>query len=462
MNNQQPEIKHRQITENRLQPLILRFAAPTTVGMLVIALYSLADAYFVSALGTEASAAVGVSFSIQVLLQAVGYTLGMGAGSLISRSLGKKEPHIACVYARVSFWLSLIIGTLIAGIGIAFGGAIIRFLGATDSIYKEAMSYARFLFLSSPFMCATFVLSQLLRAEGKTVYSMAGLAGGSFLNIVLDCLFINKTEMGIAGASLATLISQIVSTLILVSAYILKQSQLSLFVRPKIQNLKKAGTVITNGLPSAARQGLTTLATILLNRAAGQWGDAALAAITIVVRLFLLAFSVCLGIGQGMMPIIGYNYGCRKTDRVRFTYRFSVLLSTASMLLIGIVMFVWAPAFIALFRNDAEVIAIGAVALRAQSTVMALHGVITCTIMLLQAIGKQVPATLLACARQGIFFLPLIFVLPYCFGVKSVIYVQPIADALTFLFALFFVVYISKLLKQKHSERSPKNGRQAE
>lgn len=454
MNLQKAESQHKIMTETGIRPLILRFGAPTMVGLVVIALYSLADAFFVSELGTAAGAAVGVTFAITALLQAVGYTLGLGAGSLMSRSLGSRKGDEASAYAKIAFWLSLFAGSVIMSVGLFWGGPVIRFLGANESIYPLALAYSHYLFLSAPFMCGTFVLSQLLRAEGKALYSMFGLVGGSLLNIILDPLLITTLHMGIAGASCATLISQLVSFLILLSAYLFHHSQIRLFRKFSLRDFAKSGKILVTGLPSSFRQGLIALSTILLNHATAPWSDAAVAAVSVVTRLFLLVFAVCLGVGQGMMPVAGYNYGSEKYDRVLSAYRFSMLLATFLMLVISIPMMIFAPQLIGFFRNDREVIAIGTVALRAQSAVLVLHGLITCTILILQALGKSFSASLLASARQGVFFLPLIFLLPSYFGIESVIFVQPIADGLTFLFAIPFAVHATKHLKQKTAEGS--------
>ena len=457
MNTERSRIGHRKMTEGNIRTLILKFAAPTTVGMIVIALYSLADAYFVSELGTSAGAAVGVTFAIQALLQAIGYTLGMGAGSLMSRCLGERKNEDATKYAMIAFFFSVASGLLVAVIGIVFGGPIIRLLGATDSIYPYAMSYARYLFLSAPFACVTYVVSQLLRAEGKVIYSMVGLASGSVLNIILDPILIKRLGLGISGASLATLISQAVSTLILLSAYIFPKDHIELFQKIKLSDFRKISSILFVGTPSAFRQGLTAVATVMLNHAAAVWGDAAVAAISVVTRLFLLAFSLCLGVGQGMMPVVGYNFGSQRHDRVRSAYSFSVLLSSAAMLTISIPALIWSSQLIAFFRNDPAVIAIGKNALRVQAIVFVLHGAITCTIMMLQAIGRPIAAAILACARQGLFFFPLVFFLPSAFGIKAVIYVQPVADALTFLLALPFLFTLLRNLqtsKEKAAKQS--------
>ncbi|MBQ8310273.1 MAG: MATE family efflux transporter [Clostridia bacterium] len=432
---------HRAMTRGRIGPLILKLAIPNTVGLLVISAYSLADSYFVSELGTEASAAVGVTFSLHVLIQAVGYTLGMGAGSLLSRSMGKQKIAEASQYALAAILLSLLCGGAISASGLAFRDPLLRLLGATEAVYPLASAYITPLLWSAPAMCASFVFSQLLRAEGRAVYSMLGLAVGSGLNIALDPLFINVLDFGIAGAAIATLISQCVSALFLVCAYPLHHSHLQPFEKIRLSALLDTGKILVAGLPSLFRQGFSGVAAILLNRAAASSGDAAVAAMSLVSRIFILVFSLCLGIAQGMMPVAGYNHGAGNHERIRRAYLFSMIASTAVMLLISIPLFLFSPQILAWFRDDPKLIEIGAFALRAQSVVLFTHGTVTSTILLLQAIGHPYLGTLLAAARQGIFFLPLIFLLPVQWELTGVELTQPTADALTLLFAIPFVLF---------------------
>ncbi len=443
------------MTEAPIEKLIFQFAVPSAIGMAVVALYSLADAFYVARLGTEAGAAVGVSFAIQAFLQAVGYTLGMGAGSLLSRALGRREDQVASGYTRIAFSLSLILGTLIGGIGLLISTPLLKFLGADATVLPYALAYVRNLFFAAPFMCGVFVLSQLLRAEGCAVYSMVGLTFGSLLNIILDPLLISR--MGISGASAATLISQATSLGVLLSAYLFHHSRISLFEKSNDYRIREIARIFYIGMPSALRQGLIVLATVLLNRAAGEWSAEALTAISVVSRLFLLAFSFCLGVGQGMMPIVGYNYGNRTLHRVRRAYRFSIQVSTLGMLLLGLVMIIWASPLIAFFRNDPAVIEIGVVALRAQGGVLVFHGLITCTILLAQALGRPLSASILAGARQGFFFVPMLYLLPRMIGPLGLLLVQPAADLLTFFLAIPFALVFSKRLK-KDSAVSPAMG----
>ena len=440
MNAKISKKQHRRMTEAPIPRLILTLSLPTTVSMAVIALYTLADSYFVASLGTAAGAAVGVVFAIHVLIQAVGYTLGMGGGSLISRCLGKKETKEAGEYARAALLFGLLIGGVITALSLIFRHHLIAFLGATESIYQYALDYSIPLFWSAVPMCGSFVLSQLLRAEGKAIWSMTGLVVGGLCNVLLDPLLIHTLGMGIAGASMATLISQILSFLVLLSAYLFKKSQLNLFVKLDLSVFSKLGKILVTGLPSLLRQGLSGVATVLLNHAAAPHGDAALTAISVVNRLFLLVFSICLGFGQGLMPVVGYNYGSGNLDRVKKAYRFSLLSATGILLAVSLPLGIFAPRVIGFFRDDAEVVRIGAYALRLLCAVLFTHGIVTCTIMFLQALGRSTPATVLASARQGLFFLPLIFLLPTQFGLLGLLLTQPLADLLTGIFAVFFAV----------------------
>ncbi len=429
------DARYQKMTTAPVAKTILELSIPNTLGLLVIAAYSLADSFFVSELGTAAGAAIGVVFPLPVLIQAVGYTLGLGAGSRLSRALGKKETETASTLAASAILWSLILGCGISALGLWKEEALLRFFGASDEVMPLSLAYLTPLLWAVPFLCVTFVLSQLLRAEGLATYSMIGLSAGSICNIVLDPILISKVGMGIAGASTATLISQIVSALILFSAYLFRKSALQPFANLRIRTLLYFGKICVTGLPSLFRQGLAGVATILINHAARAYSDAAVLALSLVARVFLLVFSLCLGIGQGMMPVVGYSHGAGNQERQTDAYRFATRLASATMFAISLPLLIWAPEVIGLFRNDGEVVQIGAFALRVQCAILFTHGLVTCTILYLQAVGRAFLSAFLAAARQGFFFLPLVFLLPMKFGLLGLCLAQPVADALTFLFA---------------------------
>lgn len=434
--------KTEKILRQKIPGLILCFSVPTTLAVLCSTAYSLADAFFVSRCGSAAGAAVAVTFPIQAAIQTVGYTLGLGASCLVSRSLGEKNTENAGKYVTVSFCLSLIFGAVILLSGLLFPLPILRFLGSTEESLTTAAEYAGNLFLSAPLLCASFVLSQTLRAEGKVTYSMVGLGCGYLLNILLDPLLIDVCGLGVRGASLATLISQVIAFAVLLCAYLFRVSGLCLFRCSLKNGIRDIGRIFLYGIPSLFRQGFSASSAILINRCARASGEAALTAFSVVNRVFLLIYGLCLGIAQGMQPIAGINFGAKKRTRVRAAYLFSVGFAAVILLSVSIPAFIFAPFWVSLFGGDAETVRIGAQALRYQSVVMVLHAGVTVTNLLCGSIGHPVAASIIAAARQGFFFFPLIFLLPRVWGLTGIALTQPIADVLTALLTVPFVIWI--------------------
>lgn len=464
------EIQHRKMTQTPIPRLIIRLGIPTTVSMLITSLYNMADTYFVSQIGTSAGGAVGVVFSLMAIFQAVGFTLGTGAGSLLSRKLGEKDKKAADVYVSSAFYAAILLGVVIAVLGSVFIRPLMRVLGATETILPFAVDYGRYIVYGAPVFCASFVLNNALRSEGRAALAMAGLCTGGLLNIALDPLFIYTLGMGIAGAAVATLVSQCVSFLILLSMFLFKKSLLSLHPHNISRSVRTYVQIVTVGFPSFCRQGLASLSTVLLNRQAATFGfaegmarfaepvaakafaDAAVAAMSVVNKVFMFMLCLALGVGQGFMPVAGYNYGAQKFDRVRKAYRFTVLLSLALMSVLAVVIFVFSPQLVALFRReDPSVIEIGALAMRFQCAAMPLQTLIVPTNMLHQSTGKSAQATFLSLCRQGIFFVPLIMVLPRLFGLAGVQMTQSVSDALTFLVSIPFAVCFFKKLGREQS-----------
>ena len=425
--------------------LVLSLAVPATAALLVSAGCGIVDAWFVSRLGTSAGGAVGIAFAVTALIQAIGYTLGTGAASLISRALGAGDLESACFFASLSFFLSLALGGAVALAGMLRPAPIIRFLGASEGIFPYARAYARFLFPSAPLMCGAFVLNNLLRAEGQVRFAMIGTVAGNLLNVALVPLLLFRFSMGISGASLALLLSQALTFLLLLSRYLFGKTQVSLRPRRAAHPFRGLRSLLLIGSPSLFRQGLAGVASALLLRGARRFGDAAAAAVSVNARIFLYSF--CLGIGQGMMPAAGYNSGAGRPERVLSLARFSLILATAVMLVLSVPTGILAPRIIGLFRPDPEVIRVGAFLLRAQCAVFFLHGIIAVTNMLLQALGKAFPAALIAAARQGFCFLPAVLLLPRVWGLTGLCLAQAVADGLTFLLTLPFLVITLRRLR---------------
>jgi putative MATE family efflux protein len=441
------------MTEAPVGGLIVSLAIPTIVSMMVSAIYNMADTYFVSKLGTSASAAVGVVFSLMAIIQAVGFTIGMGSGGWISRLLGARKLDEASGVAAAGFYSSIAFGLLLTVLGLAFLDPLMRLLGATETIAPYARDYAAYILYAAPIMTASFVLNNILRAEGRARFAMIGIAAGGILNCGLDPLFIFGFGMGIAGAAIATAISQLVSFLLLLAASLRGKTATKLGIRRLPSGAVTYLTILKLGLPSLCRQGLASVSTIALNVSAAIYGDAAVAAMSIVGKIFMFIFSITLGIGQGYQPVLGYNYGAGRRARVREAFFFTWKACTAVMIACAVAGFAAARRLIELFiASDPAVVEIGAKALRAQCLALPLLPLGVMCNMTFQAIGKSWTATLLSAARQGIFFLPLIIALPKLLGLAGVQYTQPLSDVCTFLCCIPFAVSFFRSLGEDGAE----------
>ena len=446
------EEHYKMMTETPVPRLIWRLAIPTIISMLVSSIYNTADTFFVSQLGTSAAGAVGVVFSVMAIIQAIGFTIGMGAGNILSRQLGAKEDEEATITASTGFAFALVLSLLLSIFGIAFQKDLMRLLGATETILPYAEAYAEYIFLGCPVMCLSFVMNNYLRAEGKAMYGMIGITIGGVLNIFLDPIFIFTLGFGTAGAAMATALSQLISFCILLSFFLRGKSSVRISLMKVSRDIKLYLKIVLIGLPTLMRQGLASIASVALNVAAAAFGDAAVAAMSITGRIMMFAFSAMLGFGQGFQPVSSFNYGAKRFDRVRLATKYTAFVGTILMLCVSALCIILAPSIMKAFRkDDLEVIAIGVYALRAQALLLPLTGIVTATNMGLQSTGNAVPATVLAMARQGIFFIPLILILPGFAGLKGVALSQPISDGLTFIIALFFFASFLRMLKKKEN-----------
>src|SRR5574344_737769 len=305
------------MTETPIPRLVITLGIPTTISMLITNIYNMADTFFVGNLKTSASGAIGIVFGFMSIIQAFGFMFGQGAGSIISRKLGEKNKESASIYASISFFLSLIIGTLITIIGLIFMTPMLWLFGSTSTILPFARDYVFYILLSSPFMMSSFVMNNVIRFEGKASYAMIGLVAGAVLNIAGDPIFMFKLKLGIAGAGISTAISQLISFLILLSLFLTGKTHSKLSIKYFRITKERLWQIISTGLPSLLRQGLTSISTMILNQYAGNYGDPAVAAMSIVSRINFFMFAVGLGMGQGFQPVCGYNYGAKKYNRVR-------------------------------------------------------------------------------------------------------------------------------------------------
>ncbi len=424
------------MTTTPVKPLIASLAVPTIISMLVTTFYNMADTFFVGKLNTSATAAVGVVFSVMGIMQAIGFTFGNGTGTYISQKLGEKRLKEAEIMAATGFFSALITGIIIMVLGLIFLEPLSTALGATETILPYAKAYLGIILVGAPAYTSSLVLNNLLRYQGSAAYAMVGIVSGAVLNIALDPFFIFVCDMGIAGAALATVISQYISL-----AVLWVQTYKGASVKVKVMNFKpvfaNVREIIRRGFPSLCRQGLASIATICLNYGAGIYGDAAIAAMSVVSRISFFANSAMIGFGQGFQPVCGFNYGAKLYKRVKEGFYFCVTAGAVFLTVMGFISFIFAPHLIAVFRKeDAEVIKIGTAALRFMSIAFPLNAWIVMCNMFLQTIGKAARASLLAGARQGLFFVPLILILPRVFGLIGVEICQMTSDILTFIVSI--------------------------
>lgn len=447
------EARYRQMMEEPVHTLIPRLAVPSIISMLVTAIYNMADTYFVSQLGTSPSAAVGVVFSLMAGIQAVAFMIGMGCGNEISRLLGQKEREEAERYVATGFFTELIAGTLIAIAGILFSEKLVYLLGSTATIAPYAASYTRYVLIGIPFFMASLGMNNMLRFQGNSFYSMIGIATGGILNMFLDPLLIYGFHMGIAGAAVATSVSQMISFCILVWQCNCMPACLSIRLRRFAPSLERYRNILRFGLPSLARQGIASISVIVINFAAQPYGDAAIAAIAIVSRVAMFMNSAIIGFGQGFQPVCGFNYGAGNYKRVEQAYNFSLRVCFAALLLMGALVFFNAERVIVLFRKDPDVIAVGTLALQLQSLSIPLAAQITMANMFSQTTGYNVRATVVALLRQGICLLPVLLVLPRIFGLAGIQSAQPVSDIFSAIIAFLITKSILDEMRQKTAER---------
>lgn len=435
--------------------LVFKMALPTIVSMLVMSFYNMADTYFVSHLGTAATGAVGINLSLMSFIQMLGTALAMGANSFIARLLGQKRNEDAAKVLSVAFFLSVGIGLVTLVLGLLFMEPLVVLMGARDEVIPYAMDYATYILLAAPFMMGVFVLNQCLRAEGAATLSMIGVVSGSLLNIGLDPIFISTFGLGVAGAAIATAISKVISFIILVVPYLRARTVIRLSIHDFKPNREIAAELIKMGFPTLARTGLTTLANIVTNNVASAFSVSALAAISVVNKIMTFVSSAVLGFGQGYQPVAGFNWGAERYDRVKKSFWFSSLVSVFSVSALGIAAAVFAPQLMMAFTEyDQEMVEIGALAIRMQCLAMPSVAWVIIVNMTYAGLGKAAGAAILSVVRQGVFFIPMVLLLPRLFDVYGLASVQGAADMLTLILSVPLSVTILREIGRKWREQT--------
>ena len=437
------------MTQTPIGKLIGTLAIPTIISMLVTNIYNTADTYFVSRLGTSASGAVGIVFAFMTFYQAIGFMCGHGAGSFVARFLGAKSPDKAKMFAASTFFLSSLLGTLLSLAFYLNLNRVLYFLGSTETILPYARQYAVWILIAGPFLSASCTLNNLLRYEGRAMYAMIGLTTGGILNMIGDPILMFGFGMGVSCAGLSTCLSQINRFLILLSMFCIHITVTDVSPRRISTELSTYWEIMKVGSPSLLRQGLNAASTILLNQQAKVYGDPAIAAMSIVGRMSFFIGACAIGTGQGMQPVISFNYGARKYKRVRESFHFTVKMAAALLSVFAVVCMIFTRPIITWFRDDPEVIEIGTVALR-WACVSALFQPLSVPInMMFQSIGKSGRALFLSALRTGLCFIPLIEILPLYLGLTGIEIAQPVSDITAALISVPFAVSFLRQLKAR-------------
>ena len=433
--------------------VIPKMAIPTIVAFIINSVYSLADTYFVSSLGTEATAAVSVNASLDQLIMMAGSLLAIGANSYIARLLGEGKNQKASVVLSSAFFIAFGLGTALTLIGITFMTPMVRLLGATPTCEQYSIDYATYVLLAAPFMASSFVMNQCLRSEGSATLSMIGMGFGGILNCVLDPIFIFGLDMGVAGASLATAISKLVSFAILIFPYITRRSLLHLSVRNCRPTVNILTQIITVGSSSMFRSLLGVVAGIMLNKLAGNISDSVLAGIGVTTKIMMFPFSIILGFGSGFQPVAGFNWGAKRYDRVRESYRFSAIVALVGATVMALVVAIFANPIITAFAGtDPQMQEIGALSIRLQCLALPVHAWVAVVNMFCVGLGNARGAFILATARQGTCFIPILYPMAYLMGAYGIASAQAAADVLTLILAV--PIIIKMLRKVSEAEKA--------
>jgi len=436
--------QYKEMTETSVEKLILRLSVPTIISMLVTNIYNMADTFFVGKLGTSASAAIGIVFSLMTINQALGFMCGHGCGSNISRKLGNKQGDAAIKFASTGFFMSLFLGVLIMIIGIIFMEPLLRIMGSTDTIMPYAKSYGICILLSAPFMTGSCVLNNVLRYEGKAALAMVGLTLGGVLNIIGDPIFIFVLNIGTLGAGISTAVSQVISFFVLLSMFGGDRTVSRLRFSAISWDIKDILNILYTGLPSLIRQGMMSVSTMVLNYMSMPYGDAAIAAMSIVSRVCNFIFAIALGISQGFQPVSAFNFGAKKFKRVKRAFIFCCGLSMIILGILSVLSLIFSGHIIGLFRDDADVIGVGTFALRAQCIVLFISPITLAASMMFQGAGENLASSIASFLRSGITFIPMVAILPRFFGIYGIQLAQPVADVISFVVVMPLIVRFFK------------------
>ena len=439
--NKKKELRRKAILNDDLLPLLVKTSIPTIIGMLVMVIYNLTDTFFVGILNNKSmTAAIGIVFSFMSFIQAIGFWFGYGSGNIMSKKIGENEEKEAEIISSIGILFAIVIGILIAILSWFFVLPLSKFIGgsASENLLNFTVEYLKVIIISIPFGLYSITLYNQLRLCGNVKDGMIGLLIGMAVNMVLDPVLMFVFKFGFIGAGYATLIGQITGCIVLTNLSE-KNGNIAVDLKKVRINKNKVYHILAGGMPNFSRQSITSIALILLNVVAAKYGDGVIAALTISSRILALAYMIMIGWGQGFQPICAMNYGAKQYDRVKKAFKFAVIGGTLFLIIAAILLYVFSEPLIKTMSNDNEVILVGAEILRMQCITMPLLGYFAISSMLMQNIGQYFWASIISISRQGIFYIPLLYILSNMFGQFGIYLLQPVADVLSFGLAVIVV-----------------------
>ncbi|MBQ9269250.1 MAG: MATE family efflux transporter [Oscillospiraceae bacterium] len=448
--------KQQMMLEENIRTLIPKMAVPTIVAQLITTIYNLVDTYFVSTIGTQATAAVGVNSSLERTITLLGSLIGAGACSYIARLLGAKRKEDADRVLSTSLFTGLALGLVLMAAGLVIIRPLVYLLGANEDCVEYSMQYARYVLLAAPFMIGSFILNMCLRSEGSATFAMVGIGFGGVLNCFLDPLFIRTFGLGVAGASMATAISKTISFCILLYPYLRKNTSVDIALRKFRLLAADVKEVLAIGSTSFFRSALAVVAMVTINRVASAISTPALAALSVANRVMEFPFAFILGFGQGYQPVVGYNWGARQYGRVRESLSFSAAVSVIGAIIVGGALAVMAGQIVMIFNSqaDADVLSIGILCIRLQCAVLFSHALNSIINMFFAGIGDARRAILMSTARQGYVFIPIALILPRLFGATGVASVQAAADLICLVISVPLMITAYRLIAEREREQT--------
>lgn len=448
-NNNKKELRRKAILNDNLLPLLVKTSVPTIIGMLVMVIYNLTDTFFVGILNNKSmTAAIGIVFSFMSFIQAIGFWFGYGSGNIMSKKIGENEDAEAEIISSAGILFAIVIGILIAILSWFFVLPLSKFIGgsASENLLHFTVEYLKVIIISIPFGLYSITLYNQLRLCGNVKDGMIGLLTGMVVNMVLDPILMFVFKFGFIGAGYATLIGQIIGCIVLTNLSG-KNGNIAVDLKKVRINKERVYHILAGGMPNFSRQSITSIALILLNVVAAKYGDGVIAALTVSSRILALAYMIMIGWGQGFQPICAMNYGAKQYDRVKKAFRISVICGTAFLIVSAILLYVFSEPLIKTMSKDKEVILVGSNILRMQCITMPLLGYFAISSMLMQNIGQYFWASIISISRQGLFYIPLLYILSNMFGQFGIYLLQPAADVLSFVLAIF-IIWKTKLAKE--------------